>query len=65
MRGDPQLIWLVASVFGVAALFVLAVVYRRAARRHELEQAEQIIADHDQLESPHACAADRDRAPRL
>jgi hypothetical protein len=65
MRGDPHLIWFVASGFGLAALVVLALVYRRAARHHELEQAEQIIADHDQLESPHACAADRDRAPRL
>ena len=65
MRADPQLIWLVASAFGIAALVVLGVVYRRAARHHELEQAEQIIADHDRLESPHACAPDRDRAPRL
>jgi hypothetical protein len=60
-----QLIWFVASAFGIAALVVLALVYRRAARRHELEQAEQIIADHDQLESRNACAPDRDRGPRL
>ena len=65
MRGDPHLIWLVASAFGLAALVVLGWLYRRAARHHELEQAEQIIADHDQLESRHACAPDRDRAPRL
>ena len=43
-----ELVWLIASAFGIAALVVLAVVYRRAARRHELEQAEQIIAEHEQ-----------------
>jgi hypothetical protein len=60
-----ELVWLIASAFGVAALAVLVVVYRRASRRHELEQAEAIIAEHDQLESPHAPASDRDRGPRL
>ena len=60
-----DLVWLIASAFGIAALLALAVIYRRAARRHELEEAEQIIADHDQLESPHACAIDRDRGARL
>ena len=43
-----ELVWLIASVFGIAALAVLAIVYRRAARRHELEQAERIIAEHEQ-----------------
>ena len=43
-----ELVWVIASAFGVMALVVLAVVYRRAARRHEVEQAERIIAEHDQ-----------------
>jgi hypothetical protein len=38
---------LVASLFGIGALVALAVVYRRAARKHELEQAERIIAEHE------------------
>ena len=44
------LIWIVASGFGVAALVTLAVIYRRAMRRHELEEAERTIAEHDQSE---------------
>ncbi|HEY5920434.1 MAG TPA: hypothetical protein VIV11_02130 [Kofleriaceae bacterium] len=44
------LIWVVASGFGAAALVALAVIYRRAVRRHELEQAERTIAEHDQSE---------------
>ncbi|HEX5064153.1 MAG TPA: hypothetical protein VFV99_32480 [Kofleriaceae bacterium] len=43
-----HVVWVVASAFGVAALVVLAVIYRRAARRHDIEQAERIIAEHDQ-----------------
>jgi len=43
-----QLVWLVASAFGAAALVALVVIYRRAARRHELEEAERTIAEHDQ-----------------
>ena len=43
-----HLVWVIASGFGVAALVALAVIYRRAMRRHELEQAERIIAEHDQ-----------------
>ena len=43
-----HLVWVVASAFGVAALVVLGVIYRRAMRRHEIEQAERIIAEHDQ-----------------
>lgn len=60
-----HLVWVVASAFGLAAIVVLAVVYRRAARRHELEHAEHIIAEHDQLQSPHARAADPDRRREL
>lgn len=44
-----QLVWIIASVFGASALVALAVVYRRAARRAELEHAERVIAEHDQL----------------
>ena len=44
------LIWVVASAFGMAALVTLAVVYRRAMRRHEIEEAERTIAEHDQSE---------------
>lgn len=43
-----QLVWIIASLFGVVALVALAVIYRRAVRRHELEQAERVIAEHDQ-----------------
>ena len=42
-----HIVWLVASLFGIAAIVALAAIYRRAARKHELEQAEQIIAEHD------------------
>lgn len=41
-----RLVWIVASAFGIAALVALVAIYRRAARRHELEQAERIIAEH-------------------
>ena len=44
-----QLVWIVASGFGIAALIALVVIYRRAARRADLEQAERIIAEHDQV----------------
>lgn len=42
-----HLVWVIASMFGLAAIVALALLYRRAARRHELEQAERIIAEHD------------------
>lgn len=45
------LVWVVASVVGAAALATLFVVYRRAARRAELEHAERVIAEHDQSSS--------------
>jgi len=51
---DPSyiaLVWVVASTFGAAALATLVVVYRRAARRAELEHAERVIAEHDQSSS--------------
>ena len=38
-------VWLVAAAFGLAALAVLVVIYRRAASRRELEHAEQVIED--------------------
>ncbi|MEO8700159.1 MAG: hypothetical protein ABI867_08950 [Kofleriaceae bacterium] len=43
---NPTL-WLVASSIGVAVLVILAVVYRRAVARHELEVAEAIIEADD------------------
>lgn len=42
------MLWVVASAFGLGVLVALGVLYRRAARRHELEQAERVIAEHDQ-----------------
>ena len=42
------MLWVVASAFGVSVIVALVVVYRRAARRHELEHAERVIAEHDQ-----------------
>lgn len=48
---DPSyvaLVWVVASLFGLAALATLFILYRRAARRAELEHAERVIAEHDQ-----------------
>ena len=38
-------VWLVAAAFGVAALGGLVVIYRRAAARRELEEAERVIED--------------------
>jgi hypothetical protein len=40
-----RLVWLIASAIGAAAIIALVVIYRRAARRHELEEAERILAD--------------------
>lgn len=36
-------VWFVAAAFGVAALAVLVVIYRRAASHRELEEAERVI----------------------
>ena len=50
---DPayiHVVWVVASVLGVAALVALAVVYRRAARRAELEDAERILAEEAEID---------------
>lgn len=44
-------LWIVASAFGVAALVALAALYRRAARRADIEDAERVIAEHDQSSS--------------
>jgi hypothetical protein len=49
-----RIVWLVASAFGIAVLVALAVLYRRAAKRAELEQAERIIAEHDHSTAPRA-----------
>jgi len=40
---DTAMVWLVACGFGVAAVALLAVLYRRAAARRELEVAEQLL----------------------
>lgn len=40
-------VWHVAVGFGVAALVALGVVYRRVAARHELDEAERVLAEHD------------------
>ncbi len=45
------MLWVVASAFGISVLVALVIVYRRAARRHELEHAERVIAEHDQSSS--------------
>jgi hypothetical protein len=42
------LVWVVASLFGAASLALLVILYRRAARRADLEHAERVIAEHDQ-----------------
>ena len=41
-------VWVVASALGACVLIVLAVAYRRARSRAEVEIAEQLIAEHDQ-----------------
>jgi integral membrane sensor domain MASE1 len=49
---DPayiRAVWLVASAIGALVLVALVVVYRRAVRRAEIEHAEQVIAEHDQV----------------
>jgi hypothetical protein len=38
-------VWLVATGFGVAAITALVVIYRRAAARRELEDAERVLED--------------------
>jgi hypothetical protein len=43
-----HVIWLVASTIGAAVLVALVLIYRCAARRHELEEVERVIAEHDQ-----------------
>jgi hypothetical protein len=43
-----RVVWVVASALGIAMLVALVTVYRRAVQRHELEQAERIIADDDE-----------------
>ena len=47
---DPsyvRAVWLVASVFGAAALVALVMLYRRVRARAELDEAERILADDD------------------
>jgi phage shock protein PspC (stress-responsive transcriptional regulator) len=46
-----RIVWLVACVFGAAALVALVVIYRWAVRNAELEHAERVIAEHDQSSS--------------
>jgi hypothetical protein len=38
-------VWWVSVGFGVAAIIVLAVMYRRATAARELEEAERVLAD--------------------
>jgi len=45
--GYIRIVWLVASAIGALVLVALVVVYRRAARRAELEVAERVIAEDD------------------
>jgi hypothetical protein len=40
-----HLVWAVACGFGAVAIGALAIVYRRARARHELEEAEKLLAD--------------------
>jgi hypothetical protein len=49
-----RIVWVIACAFGFSVIACLVVVYRRALRRHELEQAEQTISLHDR---------EADRAP--
>jgi hypothetical protein len=42
-----HVVWLVASLIGIAVIVALVAIYRRAARRNELEEAERILAEHD------------------
>jgi len=48
-------LWLVASSIGVAVLVVLAVVYRRAVARREIELAEAAIEAEYALHEPRRC----------
>ena len=43
-----SIVWIIASAFGIAALVGLVVVYRWAVRQAELENAERVIAEHEQ-----------------
>lgn len=43
-----RFVWLVASVFGAAALVTLGLIYRSARQRHEIEEAERVIREDDQ-----------------
>lgn len=45
-----HVLWIAVSVIGVAVIATLAVVYRRAARRHELEEAERILAEDEEIQ---------------
>ncbi|HEU0035063.1 MAG TPA: hypothetical protein VFQ53_30765 [Kofleriaceae bacterium] len=46
-------LWLVSTCIGVGVLLALALVYRRAAARRELELAEQLLdAEYDALDRP-------------
>ena len=47
-----HVVWLVASLLGIALLAVLGVVYRRARAATELEEAERLIEEAFAEESP-------------
>jgi hypothetical protein len=38
-------VWIVAAAIGVVAVLALVVIYRRAAARHSIEEAERAIAE--------------------
>ncbi len=42
-----HLVWVVVSAIGAAAIVALVVIYRRAARRDELDEAERILSEDD------------------
>jgi cbb3-type cytochrome oxidase subunit 3 len=42
-----HVVWVIASAIGAAAVVALVVIYRRAARREELDEAERILAEDD------------------
>jgi hypothetical protein len=49
--GYTQAVWLVASLIGAAVLVVLGLLYRRARAAAEVEEAERIIAEHEERDA--------------
>ncbi len=42
-----RIVWVVAAAFGLLATLALAILYRRASRQRDLEEAERILAEDD------------------